>query len=71
MSGLLDEEEAQRLAEELAAKYGHDTLDYVRGRAEQARSVEDDLAYDAWQRILKATEALLWQRPWEVTRAPQ
>lgn len=56
---VLEDEEADRIAAELAAKYGNDALEFVRSRAERAQSVGDELAYDAWQAVLDATEALL------------
>ena len=51
MSSLLEEEEAQRIAGEIAERYGTDALPYVRARAERARSVGDDLAYGCWQSV--------------------
>jgi fumarylacetoacetate (FAA) hydrolase family protein len=59
---LLDDEEAERIAEELAAKYGSDALDYVRSRAERAQSVGDELAFGAWQRVLDAAESRLCRK---------
>ena len=56
---VLEEDEADRIAAELAAKYGNDALEFVRSRAERAQAVGDELAYDAWQSVLDATEALL------------
>jgi hypothetical protein len=56
---VLEDEEANRIAAELAAKYGNDALEFVRSRAERAQSVGDELAYGAWQSVLDATEALL------------
>lgn len=59
---LLDDEEAARIAEELAAKYGSEALDYVRDRAERAHSVGDELAFGAWQTVLGATAELLGRK---------
>ena len=56
--GLLETAEAERIAGELAAKYGGDALDFVRSRAARAQSVGDDLAYGAWLSVLGAAEAL-------------
>jgi hypothetical protein len=56
---VLEDEEANRITAELAAKYGNDALEFVRSRAERAQSVGDELAYGAWQSVLDATEALL------------
>jgi fumarylacetoacetate (FAA) hydrolase family protein len=56
---LIDNEEAERIAAELAAKYGRDALQYVQARAERAQEVGDELAYGAWQSVLGATQALL------------
>jgi hypothetical protein len=56
---VLEDEEANRIAAELAAKYGNDALEFVRSRAERAQSVGEELAYGAWQSVLDATEALL------------
>ena len=59
---LLDDEEAERIAEELAAKYGSDALDYVRSRAERAHSVGDELAFGAWQSVLASAQTLLCRK---------
>lgn len=63
-SNLLEENEAERIAAELAAKYGTDALGYVETRAEQAQSVGDELAYSAWQSVRDATETLLGRKRW-------
>ena len=55
---VLEFEEAQRIAAELAERYGDDALDFVRGRAERAQSVGDELAYQAWRSVMAATETL-------------
>lgn len=60
---LLNEEEAYRIAEELAAKYGADALAFARDRAACAVEVGDDLAYDAWQSIIAAARTLLEHSP--------
>jgi len=60
---VLEFDEAERIAGELMEKYGDDALDFVRSRAERARSVGDDLAYEAWRAVMGATRALLAQRP--------
>jgi hypothetical protein len=60
---VLEFDEAERIAGELMEKYGDDALDFVRSRAERARSVGDDLAYEAWRAVMAATRALLAQRP--------
>ena len=56
---LLDDDEAERIAGELTAKYGDDALEFVRSRAERAKEVGDELAYAAWQAVRGAMEALL------------
>jgi hypothetical protein len=56
---VLEVDEADRIAAELAAKYGDDAIEFVLSRAERAQAVGDELAYDAWQAVLEATEALL------------
>lgn len=56
---LLEDDEAERIAGELTAKYGNDALDFVRSRAERAQSVGDELAYAAWLSVLDAMETLL------------
>ncbi len=61
-SNLLSTTEAERIAVELAAKYGNEALDYVETRAEQAQSVGDELAYSAWQSVRGATETLLGRK---------
>jgi hypothetical protein len=58
-SSLLNEDEAQRIAVELTAKYGADALEFVRARAERAQSIGDELAHEAWQCVLDATQSLL------------
>jgi hypothetical protein len=63
-SNFLEADEAERIAAELAAKYGLDALDYVETRAEQAQSVGDELAYAAWQTVRDATETLLGRKRW-------
>jgi hypothetical protein len=60
---VLEFDEAERIAGELVDKYGDDALDFVRSRAERARSVGDDLAYEAWRAVMAATRALRAQRP--------
>jgi hypothetical protein len=59
---LLETDEAERIAEDLAAKYGEDAIPYVRARADRAQEIGDELAYDAWQAVLDATESLLSRR---------
>lgn len=59
---LLEDDEAERIAGELAAKYGHDAIEFVLSRAERAKEVGDELAYAAWQSVLEATETLLGVR---------
>jgi len=61
-SDLLAENEAERIAAELADKYGADALGYVATRAEQAQSVGDELAYCAWQSVRDATALLLGRK---------
>lgn len=53
---LLEDEEASRIAAELAAKYGLDAIEHIRMRADQARSVGDELAHGAWQAVRSALE---------------
>ncbi len=64
-TALLETDEAERIAGDLAAKYGEDAIPYVRARADRAQEVGDELAYDAWQAVLDATESLLARRPFE------
>jgi hypothetical protein len=59
MQQLLESDEADRIAGELADKYGTDALAYVHARAERAHAVGDDLAYGAWQSVLEATISLV------------
>jgi hypothetical protein len=54
---LLESEEADRIAGELADKYGADALAYVRARAERAHAVGDVLALGAWRSVLEATKS--------------
>ena len=61
---LLAKDEVERIATELAAKYGSDALGYVETRAEQAQSVGYELAYSAWQSVRDATESLLGRKRW-------
>jgi hypothetical protein len=56
---LLEDDEAERIAGELTAKYGNDALEFVRARAERAQEVGDELAYAAWEAVRDATENLL------------
>ncbi len=58
-SSLLEDDEAERIAGDLAAKYGEDAIPYVRARADRAQEVGDELAWSAWQAVLDATESLL------------
>ncbi len=58
-TSLLEEDEAQRIAAALAAKYGADALAFVQARAARALEVGDDLAYSAWRSVLQATEGVL------------
>jgi len=61
-TSLLEDDEAERIAEDLAAKYGEEAIEYVRGRADRAHEVGDELAWGAWQAVLDATETLLARR---------
>jgi len=61
-TALLETDEAERIAEDLAAKYGDDAISFVRARADRAQEVGDELAYGAWQAVLGATESLLARR---------
>jgi hypothetical protein len=54
---LLESDEADRIAGELADKYGADALAYVEARAERAHAVGDDLAYGAGRSVLEATKS--------------
>ncbi len=54
---LLERDEADRIAGDLADKYGADALAYVHARAERAHEVGDDLAYGAWRSVLEATKS--------------
>jgi hypothetical protein len=54
---LLEREEADRIAGELADKYGAEAIAYVRARAERAHAVGDDLALGAWRSVLEATKS--------------
>jgi hypothetical protein len=58
-ASLLEDDEAERIAGDLAAKYGEDAISYVRARADRAQEVGDELAWNAWQAVLDATETLL------------
>ena len=61
-TSLLEDDEAERIAGDLAAKYGEEAIEYVRARAERAQEVGDELAWGAWQAVLDATETLLARR---------
>lgn len=61
---LLGYEETARIAEDLAAKYGHDALAFAHGRAHRACAVGDDLAYAAWHAVIDETRDLLQRSPW-------
>jgi hypothetical protein len=58
-SSVIEDEEAERIAGELAAKYGSDAIEFVRNRAEVAQSVGDEVAWAAWQSVLEFTETLV------------
>jgi len=64
LTNLLGYEETARIAENLAAKYGHDALAFARGRAHRACAVGDDLAYAAWHAVIDQTHDLLQRSPW-------
>ncbi len=64
-TSLLEDDEAERIAGDLAEKYGEDAIPYVRARADRAQEVGDELAYGAWQAVLDATQSLLSRRPSE------
>ncbi len=49
--------EVLRIAQDLAAKYGTDTAAYVKGRADRASEVGDDLAYGIWKQVLAVLNA--------------
>jgi 4-diphosphocytidyl-2C-methyl-D-erythritol kinase len=57
-ASLIDDDEAQRIAAQLAAKYGADALAFVQSRAARALAVGDELAYSAWCSVRDATEAM-------------
>lgn len=53
-----DENEVLRVAQELSAKYGHDdAITFVKGRADRASEIGDDLAYDIWKQVLAVINA--------------
>jgi hypothetical protein len=54
-----DDREARRIAEDLMGKYDGDALDYVRGRAERAMEIGDEIAQAIWRKVLAATAELL------------
>lgn len=54
-----DDNEARRIAEDLAGKYGGDALDYVRARGERAVEIGDEIAQAIWRRVMAATSDLL------------
>jgi hypothetical protein len=54
-----DDDEARRIAEDLTGKYGGDALDYVRGRAERAVEIGDEIAQGIWRKVMTATSELL------------
>ena len=62
MTSLLEVDEAERIAEDLAAKYGEDAISFVRARADRAQEVGDELAFGAWQTVLDAARTLLARR---------
>jgi hypothetical protein len=63
-ANFLDPEETDRIAEDLAAKYGKAALDFARARAARAEVVGDNLALAAWAAVIEATGDLLGRSPW-------
>lgn len=59
MMSLLAEDEAERIAEDLTAKYGEDAISFMQARADRAQEVGDELAWGAWQAVLDAAQSLL------------
>ncbi len=59
----LDDNEARRIAGDLAAKYGRDALTFVTSRAERAAEIGDEIAYAIWDNILHVARELLGQGP--------
>jgi hypothetical protein len=58
-SSMLPALEAARIARDLTEKYGPDALAFACNRAARAVEVGDDLAHDAWQSVIEATQSLL------------
>ncbi len=58
-TALLAGAEAARIARDLTEKYGCDALAFARGRAARAIEIGDDLALEAWQAVIEATQRLL------------
>lgn len=61
--GMLQAHEAVRIAHTLIGKYGGGALLLARARAARALEIGDDLALDAWQAVIEATQRLLRRRP--------
>ena len=61
-TGMLQAQEAARIAHTLTAKYGGGALLLARARAARALEIGDELALDAWQSVIEATQRLL-RRP--------
>jgi hypothetical protein len=51
---LFDDTEAQRIAADLAAKYGREALAFVTRRANRAAEIGDDIAFAIWNEVLGA-----------------
>ncbi len=53
--------DAYQIARNLTEKYGPAALSFARERAARAVEVGDDLALDAWESVIEATQSLLRQ----------
>lgn len=58
-SVLSEAPDAAQIARQLTEKYGIDALTFAAERAERAREVGDDFAFDAWRDVIAATRVLL------------
>jgi hypothetical protein len=55
---IFDDNEARRIAEDLAAKYDGDALAYAKARAERAVEIGDELAQAIWRKVITITNEL-------------
>ncbi len=56
---IFDDNEARRIAEDMAAKYGGDALAHVKARTERAIEIGDDLAQASWRKVRTVASELI------------